>query len=124
MQELERARKTLEHCTDRLDNEIFPAMEEVDRMVEQYGFGSYMEMVTSMMTTSKTLVQACKSIKERSAIEEEIEEVDELLEAFEPLVNDMLPNIQNSLLDALPSEAFDDSDNDPAIHGLVKFITA
>ena len=92
-------------------------------MLEQYGFRSYMEMMTVMMTATKALVKACKTIKERSDIEEEIVEVDNLLETFDPLVNDMLPSIQNSLVDALPSETFDDSGNDPTIQGLVKFIT-
>ena len=116
-------RQTLEACQTRFDNEISPAIEEADKAVQQHGFGSYMNLMAAMMQLSKTLVATCKKIKELSTIEDEIEEMNDLLETYEPIVNEMLPTVQNALVETLPFETFDDMEDDKGLEGLVKFIT-
>ena len=123
MQSIDSLRQTLEACQIRFDNEITPAIEEADKAVQQHGFGSYMELMAAMMQLSKTIVATCKKIKELSTIEDEIEEMDNLLETYEPIVNEMLPTVQNVLVETLPSETFEDMENDKGMEGLVKFIT-
>ena len=123
MQSIDSLRQTLESCQTRFDNEITPAIEESDKAVHQHGFGSYMELMAAMMQLSKTIVATCKKIKELSTIEDEIEEMDNLLETYEPIVNEMLPTVQNVLVETLPSETFEDMENDKGLEGLVKFIT-
>ena len=59
-----------------------------------------------------------------TTIEEERKDMEELLENFGPLINEILPSIQNALVDSFSVEDFDDLENDPAVSGLVKFITA
>lgn len=116
-------RQTLEVCQTRFDNEIAPAVETADQAVQEYGFNSYMDLMASMMKLSKTIVTTCKKIKELSTIEDEIEEMDDLLEVYEPIVNKMLPTVQNALVETLLSETFDDMEDDKGLEGLVKFIT-
>ena len=123
MQSIDSFRQTLEACQARFDNEITPAIEEADKAVQQHGFGSYMELMAAMMQLSKTIVATCKKIKELSTIEDEIEEMDELLEIYEPIVNEMLPTVQNTLVETLPSDTFEDIEDDKGLEGLVKFIT-
>ena len=123
METIHSLRQILEACQTRFDNEIAPAIEAADEAVQEYGFNSYMDMMATMMQLSKTIVTTCKKIKELSTIEDEIEEMDDLLESHEPIVNEMLPTVQNALVDALPSETFDDIDEDKGLEGLVKFIT-
>lgn len=82
-----------------------------------------MGLMAAMMRLSKTIVATSKKIKELSAIEEEIEEMDDLLEIYEPIVNEMLPTVQNALVKTLPTDTFDDMDEDKGLEGLVKFIT-
>ena len=116
-------RQTLEACQERFDNKISPAIESADQAVREYGFGSYMDLMATMMRLSKTIVATSKKIKELSTIEDEIEEMDALLEVYEPIVNEMLPTVQNALVETLPSDTFDDMDGDKGLEGLVKFIT-
>lgn len=123
MKELESARQDMEYCSAKLDNEIFPVIEEVDRMLEQYGFRSYMDLMAAMMQLSKCIVATSKKIKELSTIEEEIEEMDDWLEIYEPIVNEMLPTVQNALVETLPPDTFDDMDEDKGLEDLVKFMT-
>lgn len=123
MPDLEQFRQTLEACQNRFDNEITPAIEEADKAVQQHGFGSYMDLMTAMMQLSKTIVATSKKIKELSTIKDEIEEMDNLLETYEPIVNKMLPTVQNSLVETLPSDTFDDLEDDKGLEGLVRFIT-
>ena len=123
MQFIDSIRQTLESCQTRFDNEITPAIEEADKAVQQHGFGSYMDLMATMMQLSKTIVATCKKIKELSTIEDEIEEMDDLLEIYEPIVNEMLPSVQNTLVETLPSDTFEDIEDDKGLEGLVKFIT-
>lgn len=123
MQSIDSLRQTLEACQVRFDNDISPAIEEADKAVQQHGFGSYMDLMAAMMQLSKTIVATCKKIKELSTIEDEIEEMNDLLETYEPIVNEMLPTVQNVLVETLPSDAFEDIENDKGLEGLVKFIT-
>ena len=123
METIDSLRQTLEACQKRFDDEITPAIEEADKAVIEYGFSSYMDLMAAMMQLSKTVVAACKKIKELSTIEDEIEEMDELLEIYEPIVNKMLPTVQNVLVETLPSETFDDMEGDKGLEGLAKFIT-
>ena len=123
MPDLEQFRQTLEACQNRFDNEITPAIEEADKAVQQHGFGSYMDLMTAMMQLSKTIVATSKKIKELSTIKDEIEEMDNLLEIYEPIVNEMLPSVQNTLVESLPSDTFEDIEDDKGLEGLVKFIT-
>jgi len=123
METLDSLRQTLEACQTRFDNEIGPAVEAADEAVQEYGFSSYMDLMATMMRLSKTIVATCKKIKELSTIEDEIEEMDDLLEIYEPIVNEMLPTVQNALVEALPSDTFDDMNDDKGLEGLVKFIT-
>ena len=123
MESIDSLRQTLESCQTRFDNEISPAIETADEAVKEYGFSSYMDMMATMMRLSKTIVATCKKIKELSTIEDEIEEMDDLLEIYEPIVNEMLPTVQNALVEALPSDTFDDMNDDKGLEGLVKFIT-
>ena len=123
MQSIDSLRQTLEACQVRFDNDISPAIEQADKAVQQHGFGSYMELMAAMMQLSKTIVATCKKIKELSTIEDEIEEMDELLEIYEPIVNEMLPTVQNTLVETLPSDTFEDIEDDKGLEGLVKFIT-
>ena len=116
-------RQALEACQTRFDNEITTAIEAADKAVQEYGFSSYSDMMAAMMQLSKTIVTTCKKIKELSTIEDEIEEMDELLEIYEPIVNKMLPTVQNVLVETLPSETFDDMEGDKGLEGLAKFIT-
>ena len=123
MGDIHSLRQNLETCQTRFDNEITPAIEEADKAVQQHGFGSYLELMAAMMKLSKTIVATCKKIKELSTIEDEIEEMDDLLETYEPIVNEMLPTVQNVLVETLPSDAFEDMEGDKGLEGLVKFIT-
>ena len=123
MYNLDSLRQTLESCQAQFDNEIAPAIEDADKAVQEYGFSSYMDLMAAMMRLSKTIIATSKKIKELSTIDEEIEEVDDLLEVYEPIVNEMLPSVQNALVEALPSETFNDMDEDKGLEGLVKFIT-
>ena len=123
MSDLYLLRQTLEACQTRFDNKISPAIEAADQAVQEYGFSSYMDLMAAMMCLSKTIVAASKKIKELSTIEDEIEEMDDLLEVYEPIVNEMLPTVQNALVETLPSDTFDDMDDDKGLEGLVKFIT-
>ena len=123
MSDLYLLRQTLEACQTRFNNKISPAIESADQVVQEYGFSSYMDLMASMMRLSKTIVATSKRIKELSTIEEEIEEMDDLLEVYEPIVNEMLPTVQNALVETLPSDTFDDMDDDKGLEGLVKFIT-
>ena len=82
-----------------------------------------MDLMTAMMQLSKTIVTTCKKIKELSTIEDEIEEMDDLLEIYEPIVNKMLPTVQNTLVETLPYDTFEDIEDDKGLEGLVKFIT-
>ena len=123
MGDIHSLRQTLEACQGRFDYEITPAIEEADKVVQQYGFSSYMDLMATMMRLSKTIVATSRKIKELSTIEDEIEEMDDLLEVYEPIVNEMLPSIQIALVEALPSDTFDDMDEDKGLEGLVKFIT-
>lgn len=116
-------RHTLEACQTRFDNEISPAIEAADNAVQEYGFSSYSDMMAAMMQLSKSIVVTCKKIKELSTIEDEIEEMNDLLETYEPIVNKMLPTVQNVLVETLPSETFEDIEDDKGLEGLVKFIT-
>ena len=79
--------------------------------------------MAEMMRLSKTIVAASKKIKELSTIEDEIEEMDDLLEIYEPIVNEMLPTVQNAMVDTLPSDTFNDMDEDRGLEDLVKFMT-
>ena len=124
MGDIHSLRQTLEVCQARFENEIAPAIEEADKAVQQHGFNSYIDLMAEMMHLSKTIVTTCKKIKEMSTIEDEIEGMDELLEIYEPIVNEMLPTVQDSMVDILPPEAFDDIEDDKSLEGLVKFITA
>ena len=123
METIDSLRQTLEACQTRFDNEISPAIEAADEAVQEYGFSSYMDLMAVIMRLSKTIVAASKRIKELSTIEDEIEEMDELLKTYEPIVNEMLPTIQNALVETLPSDTFDDVEEDKGLEGLVKFIT-
>lgn len=123
MRSLDSLRQTLEACQTRFDNEISPAIEAADEAVQEYGFGSYVDLMTAMMQLSKTIVSTCKKIKELSTIEDEIKDMDDLLEIYEPIVNEMLPTVQNALVETLPSETFDEMEDDKGLDGLVKFIT-
>ncbi|MBR4561747.1 MAG: hypothetical protein IKO23_07520 [Bacteroidales bacterium] len=123
MPDLEHLRQTIDACQTRFDNEISPAVEAADEAVQEYGFSSYMDLMASMMRLSKTLVATSKKITELSTIEDEIEEMDDLLEVYEPIVNEMLPTVQNALVETLPSDTFDDMDEDKGLEGLVKYIT-
>lgn len=123
METIHSLRQTLEACQTRFDNEISPAVEAADQAVQEYGFNSYMDLMASMMKLSKIIVTTCKKIKELSTIKDEIEEMDDLLETYEPIVNEMLPTVQNALVETLPSETFEDMENDKGLEGLVKFIT-
>lgn len=123
MQSIDSLRQTLETCQERFDYKICPAIEAADQAVQEYGFSSYMDLMAAMMRLSKTIVAASKKIKEQSTIEDEIEEMDDLLEIYEPIVNEMLPTVQNALVETLPSDTFDDMDEDKGLEGLVKFIT-
>ena len=123
METIDSLRQTLESTQDRFDNKIIPAIEAADEAVQEYGFSSYMDLMAAMMRLSKTIVATCKKIKELSTIEDEKEEMDDLLEIYEPIVNEMLPTVQNALVEALPSETFNDMDEDKGLEGLVKFIT-
>ena len=123
MQSIETLRKTLEASQERFDNEITPAIEKADKAVQKYGFSSYMDLMAAMMQLSKSIVATCKKIKELSTIEDEIEAMDDLLEIYEPIVNEMLPTVQNALVETLPSETFDEMDENKSLEGLVKFIT-
>ena len=123
MAEIHSLRQTLEACQTRFDNEISPAIEAADEAVQEYGFSSYMDLMAAMMRLSKTIVAISKKIKELSTIEDEIEEMDDLIETYEPIVNEMLPTVQNALVETLPSDTFDDMDEDKGLEGLVKFIT-
>lgn len=123
METLDSLRQTLEVCQGRFDNKISPAMEAADKTVQEYGFSSYMDLMAAMMRLSKIIVATSKKIKELSTIEEEIVEMDNLLEIYEPIVNEMLPTVQNALVETLPSDTFDDMDEDKGLEGLVKFIT-
>ena len=123
MGDIHSLRQTLEACQERFHNKISPAIEAADHVVQEYGFSSYMDLMAAMMRLSKTIVATSKKIKELSTIEEEIEEMDDLLEVYEPIVNEMLPTVQNTLLETLPSDTFDDMDEDKGLEGLVKFIT-
>ena len=123
METIDSLRQTLESTQDRFDNKISPAIEAADEAVQEYGFSSYMDLMAAMMRLSKTIVATCKKIKELSTIEDEKEEMDDLLEIYEPIVNEMLPTVQNALVETLPSATFDDMDEDKGLEGLVKFIT-
>ena len=123
METIDSLRQTLEATQTRFDNQLSPAIEAADQAVQEYGFSSYMDLMASMMRLSKTIVATSKKIKELSTIEEEIEDMDELQEVYEPIVNEMLPTVQNALVETLPSDTFDDMDDDKGLEGLVKFIT-
>ena len=123
MPDLEQLRQTLEASQECFDNKISPAIEAADQAVQEYGFNSYMDLMAAMMQLSKTIVATSKKIKELSTIEEEIEELDDLLEVFEPIVNEILPTVQNVLVETLPSDTFDEMEDDKGLEGLVKFIT-
>ena len=123
METINSLRHTLEACQTRFDNEISPAIEAADNAVQEYGFSSYSDMMAAMMQLSKSIVVTCKKIKELSTIEDEIEEMNDLLETYEPIVNKMLPTVQNVLVETLPSETFEDIEDDKGLEGLVKFIT-
>lgn len=123
MSDLEHLRQTIEACQECFDNKISPAMEAADQAVQEYGFSSYMDLMAAMMRLSKTIVAASKKIKELSTIEEEIEEMDDLLEIYEPIVNEMLPTVQNAMVETLPPDTFDDMEDDNGLEDLVKFIT-
>lgn len=123
MLELEPLRLTLASSQSQFDNKISPAIEAADKVVLEFGFSSYMDLMAAMMQLSKCIVATSKKIKELSTIEEEIEEMDDLLEIYEPIVNEMLPTVQNALVETLPSDTFDDMDGDKGLEGLVKFIT-
>ena len=123
MENIHSLRQTLEACQTRFDNEINPAFEAADEAVQEYGFSSYLDLMAAMMQLSKTIVAISKKIKDLSTIEDEIEEMDDLIETYEPIVNEMLPTVQDALVDALPSDTFDDMDDDKGLEGLVKFIT-
>ncbi len=88
MEDIHSLRQTLEACQARFDNKISPAIEAADQAVQEYGFSSYMDLMAEMMRLSKTIVAASKKIKELSTIEDEIEEMDDLLEIYEPIVNE------------------------------------
>ncbi len=130
MQALEKSRKTLVECSEYFDNIILPAFEEAEKLVAKYGFDSYCEMVATMMEKAKTIIRACISIKAQSTIEEEIEDMKDLLEVYEPMVNDILPNIQNALVDTLPIEIHNDRasgvelyDDLNSVNGLMRLMT-
>ena len=123
MENIDSLRQTLEVCQGRFDKKISPAMEAADKAVQEYGFSSYMDLMAAMMRLSKTIVAASKKIKEQSTIEEEIEEMDDLLEIYEPIVNEMLPTVQNAMVETLPPDTFDDMEDDNGLEDLVKFIT-
>ena len=123
MEDIHSLRQTLEACQARFDNKISPAIEAADQAVQEYGFSSYMNLMAEMMRLSKTIVAASKKIKELSTIEDEIEEMDDLLEIYEPIVNEMLPTFQNATVDTLPSDTFNDMDEDRGLEDLVKFMT-
>ena len=123
MDDIHSLRQILEDCHGRFDKQISPAIEAADQAVQEYGYSSYMDLMAAMMRLSKTIVAASKKIREMSTIEEELEEMDDLLEVYEPIVNEMLPTIQNALIETLPSDTFDDMNEDKGLEGLVKFIT-
>lgn len=123
MPDLGHRRQTLEACQERFDNKLSPAIEAADEAVQEYGFSSYMDLMAAMMRLSKAIVAASKKIKELSTIEEEIEEMDDLLEIYEPIVNEMLPTVQNAMVETLPPDTFDDMDEDKGLEDLVKFMT-
>ena len=123
MEDIHSLRQTLEACQARFDNKISPAIEAADQAVQEYGFSSYMDLMAEMMRLSKTIVAASKKIKELSTIEDEIDEMDDLLEIYEPIVNEMLPTVQNAMVETLPPDTFDDMDDDKGLEDLVKFIT-
>ena len=123
MEDIHSLRQTLEACQARFDNKISPAIEAADQAVQEYGFSSYMDLMAEMMRLSKTIVAASKKIKELSTIEDEIDEMDDLLEIYEPIVNEMLPTVQNAMVDTLPSDTFNDMDEDRGLEDLVKFMT-
>lgn len=124
MKELENCRKTLAACVSHVYDVVFPAMEEADKAVTKYGFASYMDMETSMLETTKQAMQMARKVKAMTTIVEEREDMDELLENFGPLINEILPSIQNALADSFSVEDFDDSGSDPTVSGFVRFITA
>ena len=82
-----------------------------------------MDLMAAMMQLSKTIVTTCKKIWGLSTIEDEIEEMNDLLEIYEPIVNKMLPTVQNVIVETLPSETFDDIEDDKGLERPVKFIT-
>lgn len=123
MGDIHSLRQTLEACQERFDNKISPAIEAADHVVQEYGFSSYMDLMAAMMRLSKTIVATSKKIKELSTIEDEMEEMDNLLEIYEPIVNEMLPTVQNAMVETLPSDTFDDMEDDSGLEDLVKFIT-
>lgn len=123
METLDSLRQILEDCHGRFDKQISPAIEAADQAVQEYGYSSYMDLMAAMMRLSKTIVAASKKIKEMSTIEEEIVEMDDLLEIYEPIVNEMLPTVQNAMVETLPPDTFDDMDEDKGLEDLVKFMT-
>ena len=123
METLDTLRQILEDCHGRFDKQISPAIEAADQAVQEYGFSSYMDLMAAMMQLSKCIVATSKKIKELSTIEEEIEEMDDLLEIYEPIVNEMLPTVQNAMVETLPSDTFNDMEDDNGLEDLVKFIT-
>lgn len=124
MNELENYRKALATCVSHVYDVVFPAMEEADKAVAKYGFTSYMDMETSMLEATKRAMQMARKIKAMTTIEEERGDMEELLENFGPLINEILPSIQNALVDSFSIEDFDNSGSDPSVSGLVRFITA
>ena len=124
MSELENYRKTLSDCISHVYDVIFPANEEVDKVVAKYGFSSYMDMNASMLEATKRAMQMARKIKAMTTIEEEKEDMDEFLDIFGPLIDEALPTIQNALADSFTIEDFDDSENDSKTNDLVRFITA
>ena len=110
MNELENYRKTLATCVSHVYDVVFPAMEE--------------DMDTSMLEATKRAMQMARKIKAMTTIEEERGDMEELLENFGPLINEILPSIQNALVDSFSIEDFDNSGSDPSVSGLVRFITA
>lgn len=124
MSELENYRKTLSDCISHVYDVIFPANEEVDKVVAKYGFSSYMDMNASMLEATKRAMQMARKIKAMTTIEEEKEDMDEFLDIFGPLIDEALPTIQNALADSFTIEDFDDSENDSKTNDLMRFITA
>lgn len=125
MKALEQQRMELELLLKRYDDVIAPSFEAADKAVGKYGFGSYVEMCTAMMQMVKRIVALAKSIKESSGIAEDVGgmDLDDILECYEPMVNTMIPGVQNSLIDTFPAETFDEADSDEQLGHLVKFMT-